>query len=73
MSSLQGESAGRQQERALDKTRDLVRGLESLRERTAERVLFCPCREGGEMPGVLGVAGEIVERGGERRVWQIVS
>jgi len=32
-----GESAERQQERALDRARDLVRGLESLRERTGQQ------------------------------------
>ena len=35
--AMQGESATTRQERALDKTRELVKGLESLRERVADR------------------------------------
>ena len=35
--ALQGESVARRQERTLERTRDLVEGMESLRERVAER------------------------------------
>ena len=56
--AMQGESATTRQERALDKTRDLVKGLESLRERVADRA-----QQGKGQQGQQGKQGQAQGQG----------